>query len=101
MIVKVYAYRDIQIGAFNKPFYDTNEPEVVKTQVARTVSLSSVEDIEKAHLRDLELYYLGTFDDESGLIHSDVRFLIRLDKYCRKEKVEDEQSVQSGSKEEN
>lgn len=100
MILQIYCYRDIQVGAFTgKPFYTLEKPEIQKVVISRTVALMSKEDIDKARIMDLELYYLGTFDDETGVIRSNVSFLVRLSDYVKKEVLTDEQSVQSGSKE--
>lgn len=99
MIVNVYTFRDIQVPVFQKPFYDTNEPDKVQKMTARRIAISTPEEVVKNHLADLELYYLGQFDDESGEIRSDVKFLLRCGDYIRKEK-NDGESVQIESKEE-
>lgn len=99
MIVNIYTFRDIQVPVFQKPFYDTNEPEKVQKMTARRIAISTPEEVVKNHLVDLELYYLGQFDDESGVIISDVKFLLRCSDYVRREK-KDVESVQSESKEE-
>lgn len=102
MIVQIYCYRDIQVGAFQKPFYDTNDPKVVAESICRTVGMMKKEDIVKAHVRDLELYHLGCFDDVSGEFQWKHDFLIRLGDYVRDNKEEDvhvDESVHSGSEE--
>ena len=100
MIVQIYCYRDVQVGAFTgKPIYALEEPEIEKVVIARTVMQMAKEDIDKAKVRDLELYHLGTFNDETGVIISRPQFLIRLADYIKEVKPY-EQSVQSGSNEE-
>lgn len=97
MIVNIYTFRDIQVPVFQKPFYDTNEPLKVQVMTGRRISISSAEEVEKNHLADLELYYLGTYDDETGVIVSKPQFLLRCSDYIRKGGKADEQSVQVGS----
>lgn len=97
MKCKVYCYRDVQVGAFNAPFLKLEEPDVLKVVIARTVSMMKKEDIDKAHVRDLELYYLGEFDDQTASFVSRPEYLIRLSDYIKEESVDgksDEQSIQ-------
>lgn len=98
MIVNIYAYRDVQVGAFQKPFYDTNEKEVVCITIGRTVAMMSKEDVDKAHVKDLELYSLGTLNDETGVIISSPEFLLRLAEYIKEVPVNDK-SISDQSKE--
>lgn len=98
MIVNIYAYRDVQVGAFQKPFYDTNEKEVVCITIGRTVAMMSEEDAQKAHVKDLELYSLGTLNDETGVIVSCPEFLLRLADYVKEVPVNDK-SISNQSKE--
>lgn len=105
MILQIYCYRDIQVGAFTgKPLYALEEPKIEQVVISRTVALMKKEDVVKARVMDLELYHLGTFDDETGVIRSTPNFLIRLADYVnkdvRREILEDEQSIQSKSSEE-
>lgn len=98
MIVNIYTFRDIQVPVFQKPFYDTNEPDKVQKMTARRVSIASPEEVVNNHLADLELYFLGSYDDETGEIVSKVRFLLRCQDYIKSRKESnDEQSVQSES----
>ena len=100
MIVHAYAYKDIQVGAFQPPFFRTEEEEVVKISIARTVAIMPKEDVVKGRVNDLDLYYIGDYDDETGRFVSAVRFILHLDQYIKKEDIKDEQSVQSGSSKE-
>lgn len=93
MIVNIYGYRDVQVGAFQKPFYDLSEPKIFRTIIARMVAGMSAEELAKSHVKDLELYSLGQFDDESGLIVSKPVFLVRLSDYI-KEASEDGKEIE-------
>lgn len=62
MIVEIYAMKDTVVGAYKMPFYQQNRAVAQRTAkwIARE---GKPEDIE-----DKELYFIGRFDDETGLI---------------------------------
>lgn len=64
MVLHVYCYRDKKLEAYDKPFYELNEPEKQSKLIARSCLLIRPE--EKARAADQALYYFGTFDDETG-----------------------------------
>lgn len=64
MELYVYCYRDKKLEAYDKPFYELNEPEKQSKLIARSCLLIRPE--EKARAADQALYYFGTFDDETG-----------------------------------
>lgn len=77
MIKYIYGYKDKKIGAFPAYFNEVLDPD--KLKVAITRALRSINDIE--HLKkfeDLDLYSLGTFNDESGVINSEVVYLLDM-----------------------
>lgn len=68
MILHIYAYKDIRIGAFKNPAYAPDEKDVVIEQTARYAILAK--DEEKENLQFCQLFYLGDFDDKTGVITS-------------------------------
>lgn len=64
MKLYVYSLRDKKLQSFEAPVFKDDEPERCKEKSARGLRLVGEED--KARARDMALYYLGTFDDESG-----------------------------------
>lgn len=67
MILKIYCYKDVKLGVFEKPFYALQDCDDFKELMVRGLrSETSTEKLLK--YRDLALYFLGTFDDKVGLI---------------------------------
>lgn len=79
MIFSVFSYRDKKVGAHVQIFLDKYEPENEVKAITR--SIRQVGDIAKlVPMIDIELYYLGTFDDESGTLTSCApQFLLSFD----------------------
>lgn len=83
--INVYAFKDLAIGSFDKPFFDTNEPMKVAKMTARRVKISTPQELLKSRLVDLELFYLGSYNDKSGVFKSDVKKLLVCADYVDKE----------------
>ena len=64
MKLYVYSLRDKKLQSYQPPVFKDDEPERCTEKTARGLRL--ITDEEKARARDMALYYLGTFDDESG-----------------------------------
>ena len=94
MKLNVYAYKDIQVNAFQRPWYDLTPVEALKVVIARQVATMKPEEVEKNHIADLDLYFIGVFDDETGHIVTKPEFLLHLDQYVEKGEAKNEQSVQ-------
>lgn len=71
MKTNIYAFRDTKIG-FMQPFLQQNEAVAMRT-------LKIAVNDENSQIRtmadDIQLYQLGTFDDESGKIKPEVKFV--------------------------
>ena len=77
MILHIVAFKNKQINAFTQPQYIDIEPEKAAIQLARSIKLEK--DVEKVlKYKDLDMYKLGTFDDETGLIGSDCDLLCKV-----------------------
>lgn len=60
----IYCQRDKRVGAFETPFFKTEDVEHVTEGTAR--GLKYVKPEEYSVARDRALYFLGTFDDVTG-----------------------------------
>lgn len=67
----MYAFRDTKIG-FMQPFLQQNEAVALRT-------LKMAVNDEKSQIRamteDIQLYQIGTFDDETGEVKADLKFV--------------------------
>lgn len=62
--MRIYAIKDVKIG-FNSPFVQYSE------NVAKRTFMAAITDERGAYYKypeDIELWYLGDFDDETGII---------------------------------
>lgn len=67
----IYAFKDTKIG-FMQPFLQQNRSVAIRTlRIAVNDERSQI----KAMADDIQLYQLGTFDDESGEITSDLKYI--------------------------
>ena len=67
MKVKVYAVRDLKVGAFMAPFFCVAHGQAVRT-FQDTVADPGM--VLSKHPEDFDLFYLADFDDNTGLIVS-------------------------------
>lgn len=63
--VKAYAFHDKKLGAFMIPFFQANEAVAKR---AAHYALNNEKSELYAIREDLELWQLGEFDDETGMI---------------------------------
>lgn len=64
MKLYIYTIRDKKLQSYEPPVFKDDEPERCKEKTARGLRL--IEESAKARARDMALYYLGQFDDETG-----------------------------------
>jgi hypothetical protein len=72
---EIYVIKDLVADAFLKPFFVPNE------NVAKRAVIDAFYDPEHDFTRytnDYNLFYLGTYDNESGAIKSDNKFVCKL-----------------------
>ena len=60
----VYVLRDKKLQSYLDPFFKDDDPE--KTTIKTSRGLKLIPEDEKPRAKDMALYYLGKFDDESG-----------------------------------
>ncbi len=67
----MYAFRDTKIG-FMQPFLQQNEAVALRTlKIAVNDEKSQI----RAMAEDIQLYQVGTFDDETGEVKADLKFV--------------------------
>lgn len=67
----MYAFRDAKIG-FMQPFLQQNEAVALRTlKMAVNDENSQI----RAMAEDIQLYQVGTFDDETGEVKADLKFV--------------------------
>lgn len=74
MIMKLYSLKDVVVGHFRNPAQFNNDQECIR---AIKVALNSVNDLSR-QCEDLQMWYLGEFDTETGVITSDIKLLANL-----------------------
>lgn len=91
----LYGYRDRKLGAYSLIFPDVYDPEKEKVVIERALKTAPIDKNLKKFV-DLQLYYLGSWDDVSGQIVSVLpEFLIDMGDYVaplldiEKEVIED------------
>lgn len=92
MISFIYSYRDKKLGAFTQPLINNIEPK--RAAVAFSRGVSGLSEDQKSKMIDFDLYFLGTYDDETGNIKvSQPEYILSLDSVIKaSEVVKDEQS---------
>ena len=69
----LYAIKDVKVG-FWKPFIQPNEAVAIRdfANMVNSGRDSFIDD----NYNDLELWQIGTYDDSTGAIESDVKFIV-------------------------
>lgn len=70
MNVKLYAYKDLIVGAFGMPFACHNDAEAVRRA---KFELSKVEDVNIKN--DMQLFKLGDYDTVTGVVVPDFYYV--------------------------
>jgi hypothetical protein len=73
MKLKIYAVKDVIIGSMMNPFYMHNDQQAIRSFEQ---AMKSESEIAK-NAKDLQLFKLGEFDDETGEIVSQVEYLVK------------------------
>ena len=73
MKVGVYSVKDTKVS-FSTPFYSHSDETAIRS-FAEAVN-SETPNAVKQYVEDKQLYRLGSFDDDTGVITSDIAFLV-------------------------
>lgn len=74
MIMKLYSIKDTVVGHFRSPAQFNNDSEAIR---AVKYALKSVNDLSR-NCKDYQMWCLGEFDTETGVIKSDVHLIANL-----------------------
>lgn len=74
MVYKIFCIKDTMVG-FMQPFLQVNEAVAVRefTNIVNSEGSSIVSQ----NFKDMELYCLGSFNQDTGTIENDVSFVIK------------------------
>lgn len=86
MILGIYVIKDTVVGAFQNPFYLHNDAETLR--IVKTAVNAKEKNALQENTEDKQLYKLGTYDDATGEITSNVQFMANLIDLKIKEKGE-------------
>lgn len=88
MILNMYVYHDKKLASYSLPVFDAKPVEAFKEEFIRSIKLGAKIP---AQMRELDLYYIGTFDDKTCKcdIHAP-EFLTSIAEHLTKENIEDE-----------
>lgn len=77
----VYAFKNRLIGSYLDPQFDFQQPKD-KARYANNYCILQPEDALKNHMNEMDLYLLGTYDDEIGKFEllAEPELLCQLDK---------------------
>jgi len=78
--MQVYAYYNTFMKTFAQPFFDDHDVETTVKGIKKSLQFAyhqNAQDIANK-LGLCELYHLGTFDEETGLIKSEVSLIFKV-----------------------
>lgn len=87
MILNIICFKNEKIKAFTQPQFIDVDPEKAALQLCRSIQLNA----DKASpYQNLTMWYLGSFDDETGIISQidEMKFLCDCRKVCKEVKDE-------------
>lgn len=68
MILNIIVFKNVKIGAFTTPNFIDLEPEKAAVQLQRAITLNAYKPEYVNQYKNLEMFFLGTFDDETGKV---------------------------------
>lgn len=81
MKLKIYSIKDTKIG-FMQPFYQANQAVAIRA-FNNAVNAKESNNINQ-NADDMELWELGEFDDQTGEIKSEVKYVIKANDLIKK-----------------
>lgn len=74
MKMNIYAIKDTKVGAFKSPYYSYNDQVAVRS-LANAVNDQNAGEL-YLNADDFQLYCLGEYNDVTGEIFSNIKFVI-------------------------
>lgn len=69
MLLNIIVFKNVKINAFTNPNYTDVEPEKAAKGLERAIIANFESDAKLVKsYENLDMYYIGTFDDETGVI---------------------------------
>lgn len=90
MKLKIISTKDVIVGAFMQPFYQHNEQEALRNW-SYSLNMAKNNPQTAVGIKDLQLWQLGEFDDETGEIRPNLKYLGKSVDYLE---VQNEQILQ-------
>lgn len=81
MKFKIYSIKDTKIG-FMQPFYQANQAVAIRA-FNNAVNAKEANNINQ-NADDMELWELGEFDDQTGEIKSEVKYVVKANDLIKK-----------------
>lgn len=81
MKLKIYSIKDTKV-AFMQPFYQANQAVAIRN-FNNAVNAKETNNINQ-NADDMELWELGEFDDQTGEIKSEVKYVIKANDLIKK-----------------
>lgn len=94
MKLNIYAVKDTIQGAFMNPFYLQND-QVAMRSFKNTIESEQMNTI-KMNAKDMQLYKLGEFEEETGEIKSEVKFLVNGSHYLPIKELKENENIKEG-----
>ena len=81
MKLKIYSIKDTKVG-FMQPFYQANQAVAIRA-FNNAVNAKEINNINQ-NADDMELWELGEFDDQTGEIKSEVKYIVKANDIIKK-----------------
>ncbi len=81
MKLKIYSIKDTKVG-FMQPFYQANQAVAIRA-FNNAVNAKDANNINQ-NPDDMELWELGEFDDQTGEIKSEVKYVVKANDLIKK-----------------
>lgn len=90
MNLNIYAIKDTTIGSFMNPFYLQNDNVAIR-EFSNIIKYAPVENNIRRNAKDMQLFKLGEFNEETGEIKPETNFLTSGSNFIetKTEKVEE------------